>query len=263
MARRAARIPRHCAHDSTTENAHAPPFCHFACHRLVRCAARTGTQVYAGPGYDYPRVDYLAGGQRVTLFGCLSDNRWCDVGAGYDRGWVPATNLVVWRGGSSYGLYQSRDWNPYPIISFLFGSYWNDHYRNRSWYHDRNHWNRWDHGRWDRDRNNDGRIDRRYRDRDRDGIPNQWDRDRNNDGRLDPRFRDRDRDGIPNRWDRDRNNDGRADRRGPRGDRDGDGVINRRDSDRNNDGRIDRRGRAGDRDRDGIPNRRDRDNNDG
>lgn len=158
---------------------------------------RTGTQVYAGPGYDYPRVDYLAGGQRVTLFGCLSDNRWCDISAGYDRGWVPATNLVVWRGGSSYGLYQSRSWYPYPIISFLFGSYWNDHYRNRSWYHDRNHWNRWDHGRWDRDRNNDGRIDRRYRDRDRDGIPNQWDRDRNNDGRLDPRFRDRDRDGIP------------------------------------------------------------------
>jgi Ni/Co efflux regulator RcnB len=57
--------------------------------------------------------------------------------------------------------------------------------------------------------------DYRYRDRDRDGIPNQYDRYDNRG------MRDRDRDGVPNRYDR-------YDNRGMR-DRDRDGVPNRYD----------------------------------
>jgi Ni/Co efflux regulator RcnB len=75
-----------------------------------------------------------------------------------------------------------------------------------------------------------------YRDRDRDGVPNQYDRDRDGDGVRNDRDRtpngggyrpggDRDRDGVPNRYDRTPN--GGAYR--PYGDRDRDGVPNRYD----------------------------------
>ena len=46
------------------------------------------------------------------------------------------------------------------------------------------------------------RYDRdRYRDTDRDGIPNRYDRDLDNDGIRNRHDRDRDGDGVPNRWD--------------------------------------------------------------
>lgn len=200
---------------------------------------RNSTSLFAGPGYDYPRVEYLRAGQSIRLYGCLSNNAWCDVSSGYARGWVDAGNLVVYRYNRPYGLYESRSWYAYPFVNFIFGSYWNDHYRGRTWYNDRNNWNRWDrHDRNDRDWRN--------RANDRDGRPNWNDRDRNNDGRRDDwRTQDRDRDGIPNNRDRNptRPNPGTNPDWRTR-DRDRDGVPNIRDRDRNNDGRIDSRTRT-------------------
>lgn len=49
---------------------------------------------------------------------------------------------------------------------------------------------------YDRDRDRG-----RYRDTDRDGVPNRYDRDLDNDGVRNSRDRDRDGDGVPNRWD--------------------------------------------------------------
>jgi hypothetical protein len=39
-----------------------------------------------------------------------------------------------------------------PVVTFNFGSYWDSHYRNRPFYHDRDRWSR-----YDRDHHNDHR----------------------------------------------------------------------------------------------------------
>jgi uncharacterized protein YraI len=47
----------------------------------------------AGPGRDYPLVSQLPGGLPVTVMGCMSDYRWCDVALPNLRGWVYAGRL--------------------------------------------------------------------------------------------------------------------------------------------------------------------------
>lgn len=148
---------------------------------------RAATEVYAGPGYEYPRVEYAPAGRAVNLYGCLTTNDWCDVSTSMTRGWVPSQALAVYRNQQYYDLSQSRSWYAYPLISFVFDRYWNDHYRNRDWYRDRDRYRH--HRNWERPGPRPG-IDPRFRDRDRDGTPNYRDRDRNNDGRPDWRNRD-------------------------------------------------------------------------
>lgn len=179
---------------------------------------RYSADLFSGPGYDYPRVEYIQAGRPIRLYGCLSDYAWCDISAGYARGWVEADNLAVYRGGQYYGLYESRGWYSYPITTFVFASYWNNYYRNRPWYHDRGRYEHWDwrrHShRWndrprgrpdwhDRDNRPDWRDDRRgdWRDRDDDRGRPDWREDRrpdlrgrDQDNRPDWRGRDNDRD---------------------------------------------------------------------
>jgi len=88
------------------------------------------------------------------------------------------------------------------------------HMAYRDGYYDRyNRWHAWRSAREAREFRS--RYASRYRDSDRDGIPNRYDRDRDNDG-------------IPNRYDRNPN------RPNYRNDRDGDGVPNRFDRFPNN-----------------------------
>ncbi len=48
----------------------------------------------AGPGRDYPVVAVLPAQMQVLVYGCIPSYTWCDVLAGYDRGWVYAGNLL-------------------------------------------------------------------------------------------------------------------------------------------------------------------------
>ena len=102
------------------------------------------TNVYlrAGPDSGYPRVARLRAGTSVFIEGCVDDWSWCDVSSRHDRGWVSGRYLqheyqghrvLIPRYGVRIGI---------PIISFVFGSYWNDHYRSRSWYRDRDRYSR-------------------------------------------------------------------------------------------------------------------------
>ena len=182
----------------------------YSLRNSSQVTVRTDTRVYAGPGRNYPSVSYVDRGQPVRLYGCLSAYSWCDVSydvsmssrvnGGYRtvrypvRGWVDADDLSVWRSNQAYDFYDASAWYRYPVVSFLFDSYWRSNYSTQSWYNDRTRYrnNSWKHDndRWDRkredwrrnhDRNRDGdhdgrdRNDRDGRDRDGDGR----DRDRN------------------------------------------------------------------------------------
>ena len=96
----------------------------------------------AGPSSDYPVVAVLPGGFQVLVQGCLETYAWCDVSAGYDRGWVYAGNIAY--------PYENQ-WQPLvtlaPVIGiavlpFVFDDYWHQHYWNRPWYPERYRWER-------------------------------------------------------------------------------------------------------------------------
>lgn len=94
----------------------------------------------AGPARDYPVVAVLPAGFQVAVQGCLSTYAWCDVIAGYDRGWVYAGNINY--------PYQNQwqpllTWGPMigiAILGFTFDDYWHRHYWNRPWYGERERW---------------------------------------------------------------------------------------------------------------------------
>lgn len=155
-----------------------------------------GLTLYAGPGHRYPEIMSRPGDGRVLIYGCARDFRWCDVSRGRFRGWADADELQI---ETRRGIRTVSEVGPrpdLPLIRFTFDTYWNDNYRNRDFYANRARW----------------------RDMDRDGIPNRFDRDRDGDGIRNSRDampnapnadrRDRDRDGVPNQYDRDRDNDG-------------------------------------------------------
>ena len=121
------------------------------------------TAIYSGPGETYPAVGYVESGRNVSLYGCLNDYAWCEVSNGYDRGWIDADALGVYRNNQVYNLYSSRSWYTYPIVSFIFTDYWRSHYYNRPWYHDRSRYSNWnwrnDDYRWGNRPNHNGRPD--------------------------------------------------------------------------------------------------------
>ena len=96
--------------------------------------------VRAGPDQEYPMVAVFAPGTPVTVVGCVSDYRWCDVYYGDVRGWVYARSLDY--------VYQSRRVPIYgygptiglPIVTFSLLPYWDNYYRNRPFYRDYPRW---------------------------------------------------------------------------------------------------------------------------
>jgi uncharacterized protein YraI len=90
----------------------------------------------AGPGTQYPAVSVIRAGEPVQIYGCLSGYSWCDVYAHGFRGWSAGRYLQV--------IYQSRrvpilGYGRYvavPFIGFNLNLYWNQNYRNRTFYRD-------------------------------------------------------------------------------------------------------------------------------
>jgi len=96
----------------------------------------------AGPDSSYPRVAMLSAGTPVAIEGCVDGWSWCDVATAEERGWVAGNFLQEEYQGQrvlipEYGLQIGI-----PIVSFAFGAYWDQHYRSRSWYGNREHWSR-------------------------------------------------------------------------------------------------------------------------
>jgi len=99
-------------------------------------AVRT-TTMRAGPDYAYPPVQRIRRNTQVAIFGCLNDWSWCDVGYRYDRGWVDGRDLVANYQGRRQGI---SSYLGIGILSFIFGNYWDSHYRGRTFYNERSRW---------------------------------------------------------------------------------------------------------------------------
>ena len=180
--------------------------------------ATTNVNLRAGPSTAYPPVNVVRGGEAVRVYGCLANRAWCDVDFYGQRGWMSSNYLAYVRDGRRYTGERVVGTIGAPVVTYSFGRYWDDHYRDRDFYRDRR---RWDgiHGPRIFDR---GPPPRRDRDRAYYDAPPPpppgWDRR--------DRF-ERDRDRFEGRRDRDRFEDGPPprrwdERRGERRDRDWD-----------------------------------------
>ena len=91
----------------------------------------------AGPGTNYPVATVVDAGAPVNVFGCLTGYSWCDVSFNGVRGWVSGRYLEQAYAGDRVLVPAYGARIGVPVISFSFGNYWDDHYRGRSFYRDR------------------------------------------------------------------------------------------------------------------------------
>jgi uncharacterized protein YraI len=94
----------------------------------------------AGPDSSYPSVARLPEGAEVAIEGCVDGWSWCDVAAGNNRGWVAGNFLQEEYQGQRVLIPEYGVRIGIPVVSFVFGTYWDNNYRNRSWYGNREHW---------------------------------------------------------------------------------------------------------------------------
>lgn len=103
--------------------------------------ATANVNMRAGPSTDFPAITVIPDGRTVEIHGCLSDTPWCDVSFAGNRGWVSGHYVQA-----TYNNRRVRVEPDYyrslgiPSVVFSIGTYWNSHYRNRSFYHDRDKW---------------------------------------------------------------------------------------------------------------------------
>lgn len=104
----------------------------------------TDLNVRAGPSTSYPAITVFPGGARVDVIGCTSGPGWCDVRAGGVRGWVSAHYLDLSYGSRRVHAPRYIGRVGVPTVTFSIGAYWDDHYRGRSFYRDRDRFDRRD-----------------------------------------------------------------------------------------------------------------------
>lgn len=96
--------------------------------------------VRAGPDRGYPLVAQLGPGEPLDVHGCLNDWSWCDVSFDGNRGWMYAGGVSFVYQGERVPLYSYAPRLGLPILTFSLGAYWNQYYRGRPWYAQRDTW---------------------------------------------------------------------------------------------------------------------------
>lgn len=94
----------------------------------------------AGPAMEYPVVMRLRARVTLSVIGCLPGYQWCDVEVGPNRGWVYAGNIVYPYQGAYVPVHTYGAAIGIGVVAFMVGNYWDDHYRARPWYPQRQHW---------------------------------------------------------------------------------------------------------------------------
>lgn len=98
------------------------------------------TTLWSGPSPDYPPITNLPPQTWVSVQGCTAGWQWCDVITGPNRGWVPGNYILYPNQGIGVPLPSYGASIGVPIVTFVIGTYWGAHYRNRSFYGNRNYW---------------------------------------------------------------------------------------------------------------------------
>jgi uncharacterized protein YraI len=96
--------------------------------------------LHAGPAEDYPVVAILGSGFAVTIQGCTQDYSWCDVLAGPHRGWIYGRYIVYSYQGTYVPVINYGAAIGIGVVTFVVGSYWQNHYTDRHWYRQMPHW---------------------------------------------------------------------------------------------------------------------------
>lgn len=94
----------------------------------------------AGPDVGYPVISVLPAGTPVAVQGCTQDWGWCDVIAYNDRGWMAGNFIQYDYDNQPVLLPQYGAQIGIPIVSFVISTYWDDYYRDRPFYRDRDRW---------------------------------------------------------------------------------------------------------------------------
>jgi len=97
-------------------------------------------EVFAGPSSEYPPIAQLPPNTAVNVAGCLSDWSWCDVFFANDRGWLYAGDLAVPFQGSRVAIIEYGPRIHLPVVSFSLATYWQQHYRSRPFFREREQW---------------------------------------------------------------------------------------------------------------------------
>ena len=98
------------------------------------------TDLFAGPDSGYPQVASLPANTEVGVAGCLSDWSWCDVSFSNQRGWVWAGDLGYPYEGRRVAIIEFGPRLRLPAVTFSLNTYWDEHYRSRPFYRERNVW---------------------------------------------------------------------------------------------------------------------------
>jgi len=98
------------------------------------------TEVYAGPSSEFPSLGRLPENVPVDVAGCLSDWSWCDVTFSGDRGWVYAADIAALYDGRPVLIVESGPRVHLPVVTFAMDAYWDQHYRSKPFYGERQQW---------------------------------------------------------------------------------------------------------------------------
>lgn len=98
------------------------------------------TWLRTGPDSRYPALRRLGRNVRIGVHGCLRDWSWCDVSFQRDRGWIPGRDIAATYQGRRRNINQVAPYLGIGFISFSFTTYWDENYRDRTFYRDRQRW---------------------------------------------------------------------------------------------------------------------------
>ncbi len=94
----------------------------------------------AGPGSNYPAVATMRAGDEVTIYGCLSGWRWCELDWRGIHGWAAGKYLRVTYG---HRLGSITTYGPYigvPLALFSLDSYWDRYYDHYPFFKHKHHY---------------------------------------------------------------------------------------------------------------------------
>jgi len=94
----------------------------------------------AGPAKNYPIIAQLPGGTGVNVRGCTEGWKWCDVSYRGAQGWVIGSALQGRVGRTKYVYRGNGQRFGVPVVIFDQRSYWDEHYKDRPWYADKQYW---------------------------------------------------------------------------------------------------------------------------